>query len=73
MLGYTPAIVGIRSEAVRVIECAELLAADLFKNADQTRQRITPSATSSVTWPSWPAIPSACDCGRRRLASRVTA
>ena len=41
MLGYTPAIVGIRSEAVRVIECAELLAADLFKNADQTRQRIT--------------------------------
>ena len=26
---------------VRVIECAELLAADLFKNADQTRQRIT--------------------------------
>ena len=26
---------------MRVIECAELLAADLFKNADQTRQRIT--------------------------------
>ena len=41
MLGYTPAIVGIRSEAVRVIECAELLAADLFKNADQSRRRIT--------------------------------
>ena len=27
--------------AVRVIECAELLAADLFKNADQTCQRTT--------------------------------
>ena len=24
-----------------MIECAELLAADLFKNADQARQRIT--------------------------------
>ena len=26
---------------MRVIECAELLAADLFCNADQTRARIT--------------------------------
>jgi hypothetical protein len=25
---------------VRVIECAELLAADLFKNADQTHRRL---------------------------------
>ena len=27
--------------AVRVIECAELLAADLFRNADQSRRRIS--------------------------------
>jgi uncharacterized protein YwbE len=27
--------------AVRVIECADLLAADLFRNADQSRRRIT--------------------------------
>ena len=26
---------------MRVIECAELLAADLFRNADQSRRRIT--------------------------------
>lgn len=26
---------------MRVIECAELIAADLFRNADQTRARIT--------------------------------
>jgi hypothetical protein len=37
---------------VRVIECAELLAADLFKNADQTRPRITLGDVE----PSWPVI-----------------
>ena len=26
---------------MRVIECAELIASDLFRNADQTRARIT--------------------------------
>ena len=45
-----------RSQAVRVIECAELLAADLFTAAEQTRARIT-FGDVEPTWPSWPAIP----------------
>jgi hypothetical protein len=56
---------------VRVIECAELLAADLFKNADQTRQRTTLDDVD-VIWPSWPAIPVNCTCGRCVLAPRGT-
>jgi len=35
-----------------VVECAELLAADLFQNADRTRQRITVGDGK----PSWPVI-----------------
>jgi hypothetical protein len=73
MLGYTPAIVGIRSEAVRVIECAELLAADLFKNADQTRQRITTLGDVERHLAQLASHPPDCACGRRVLAPRVTA
>jgi hypothetical protein len=72
MLGYTPAIVGIRSEAVRVIECAELLAADLFKNADQTRQRVTLGDVERYL-AQLASHPPDCTCGRCPLVSRVTA
>ena len=41
---------------VRMIEAVELVACHVFNLAEQTRQS-GPTATSRVTWPSWPLIP----------------
>ena len=68
---------------MRVIECAELLAPDLFKNAEQTRQWLTfgdapssgPAGQPSPrlwVWPMWAAGAghgAACVCNRQRLAA----
>ena len=56
---------------VRVIECAELLAADLFKNADQTRQRITFGDVERYL-ARLPGHPRDCGCGRCPLAPLAT-
>ncbi len=57
---------------MRVVECAELIAADLFKNADQSRRRITYAEVKKH-----PAMLAnhqrGCTCGRRGLLSRVSA
>ena len=56
---------------MRVIECAELLAADLFKNADQTRQRITFGDVERYL-ARLPGHPRDCGCGRCPLAPLAT-
>ena len=61
---------------MRVIECAELLAADLFKNADQTCQRTTlgdverPAGRSSRRLWLWPLWVGAAGDGAARLCDR---
>jgi hypothetical protein len=57
---------------VRVIECAELLAADLFRNAEQTRQRLTLGDVERHL-AQLASHPRDCTCGRCVLAPRVTA
>ena len=63
----------LSSFPVRVIECAELLAADLFKNADQTRQRTHPRRRRAVPRPAGQSSTETATCGRCPLVSRVTA
>ena len=58
--------------AVRVVECAELIAADVFKNADQTRQRLTFGDVERYL-AQLAGHPRDCGCGRCGLVSRVTA
>ena len=55
-----------------MIECAELLAADLFKNADQTRQRLTFGDVERYL-AQLAAHHHGCTCGHCVLVSRVTA
>ena len=55
-----------------MIECAELLAADLFKNAEQTRARLTFGDVERHL-AQLASHPPDCGCGRCRLAPRVTA
>jgi hypothetical protein len=57
---------------VRVIECAELLAADLFTAAEQTRARIT-FCDVERHLAQLASHPPDCTCGRCPLVSRVTA
>ena len=57
---------------MRVIECAELLAADLFKNAEQTGQRITFGDVQRHL-AQLASHPPGCTCGRCVLVSRVNA
>ncbi len=58
--------------SVRVIECAELLAADLFTAAEQTHARITFGDVERHL-AQLASHPPDCDCGRCGLAPRVTA
>ena len=55
-----------------MIECAELLAADLFKNAEQTRARLTFGDVERYL-AQLASHPPDCSCGRCVLAPRVTA
>ena len=57
---------------VRVVECAELLADDLFKNAEQTRGRITFGDVERHLR-QLANHPRDCGCGRRAPAPRVSA
>ena len=57
---------------MRVVECAELLAADVFTVADQTRQRITFGDVERYL-AQLVTHPPGCTCGRCGLAARVTA
>ena len=57
---------------VRVIECAEVIAADVFKSADATRQRITFGDVERYL-AQLAGHPRGCSCGRCELVSRVTA
>ena len=58
--------------AVRVVECAELIAADVFRNADATRARITFGDVERYLAQLADHVPG-CSCGRCGLVSRVTA
>ena len=58
--------------AVRVVECAELIAADVFRNADATRARITFGDVERYL-AQLAGHPRGCSCGRCELVSRVTA
>ena len=57
---------------VRVIECAELIAADLFAHADQNRARITFGDVERHL-AQLASHSQECDCGRCVLVSRVSA
>ena len=57
---------------MRVVECAELIAADLFKSADQTRYRIT-FGDVERRLAELASHHHGCTCGRCVLVSRVTA
>ena len=57
---------------MRVIECAELIAADLFRNAKQARQRLTFGDVERHL-AQLAAHPPDCDCGRCVLAPKVSA
>ena len=57
---------------MRVIESAEVLAADLFKKADRTRQRLTFGDVERYL-AQLASHPPDCTCGRCVLASRATA
>ncbi len=58
--------------AVRVVECAELIAADLFRNADENRHRITFGDVERHL-AELANHPRGCSCGRCPLVSRVSA
>jgi hypothetical protein len=57
---------------VHVVECAELLAADLFRNAEQNRARITFGDVQRYLC-QLASHPPDCTCGRCGLAPKVTA
>ena len=57
---------------MRVVEAAELIAADLFKGADQNRYRITFGDVERHLAQLADHVPG-CSCGRCGLVSRVTA
>ena len=58
--------------AVRVIEASELIAADLFKNAEQSRLRITYGDVERYL-AQLASHPRDCDCGPCALVPRVSA
>ena len=66
------AMVGLASCAVRVIEAAEVIAADLFKRADQDRYRITFGDVERHL-AELASHHRGCECGRCRMVSRVSA
>jgi hypothetical protein len=57
---------------VRVVEASELIAADLFKIADETRYRITFGDVEKYL-AQLANHPRGCSCGRCGLVSRVSA
>jgi hypothetical protein len=57
---------------VRKVECAELIAADLFKAADESRLRITFGDVEKYL-AQLASHPRGCTCGRCPLVSRVSA
>ena len=57
---------------MRVVGCVELLAADLFRNAEQTRARITFGDVKRYL-AQWASHSPDCDCGRCALVSQVSA
>ena len=66
------AVAGLWSGAVRVIEASELIAADLFKSADQNRYRITFGDVERHL-AMLASHHHGCTCGRCGLVPRVTA
>jgi uncharacterized protein YwbE len=58
--------------AVRVVEASELIAADLFADADQTRERITFGDVERHL-AQLASHPRGCSCGRCALVSGVNA
>ena len=65
-------VAAIESGSPRVVECAELIAADLFTRAEQTRARLTFGDVERYL-AQLASHPPDCTCGRCGLAPRVTA